>query len=115
MLSELDQKQVDRLYQLLEREKDQDTAAALRWAIFTLENPPTSAAVVHTPGMTRKDFLTVWGCLETLKNTQEQKARDTAKRDDDIGRRLTADYMKQAAEVRTMQGKLDTLINNMED
>ncbi len=27
----------DRLYVLLEREKDADTAAALRWAIFTLE------------------------------------------------------------------------------
>lgn len=27
----------DRLYALLEREKDADTAAALRWAIFTLE------------------------------------------------------------------------------
>lgn len=115
MLSALDQKQVDRLYQLLEREKDQGIAAALRWAIFTLENPPTSAAVVHTPGMTRKDFLTVWGYMETLKNIQEQKARDTATRDDDIGRNLTADYMKQSAEVRAMQDKLNTLINNMED
>ncbi len=41
MLSNLDRKQVDRLYALLERaerEGDVDTAAALRWAIFTLEN-----------------------------------------------------------------------------
>lgn len=40
MLSKLDQKRVDRLYRLLdrfEREGDIDTAAALRWAIFTLE------------------------------------------------------------------------------
>lgn len=37
MLSKLDQKQVDRLYTLLERGKDADTAAALRWAIFQLE------------------------------------------------------------------------------
>ena len=36
-MSSLDQKQLDRLYDLLEREKDPDTAAALRWAIFTLE------------------------------------------------------------------------------
>lgn len=41
MKSTLDQKRLDRLYALLkraEREKDHDTAAALRWAIFTLEN-----------------------------------------------------------------------------
>lgn len=39
-LSAIDQEQVDRLYNLLhraEQEKDQDTAAALRWAIFQLE------------------------------------------------------------------------------
>ena len=37
----LDGKRIDRLYKLLERvehEKDTDTAAALRWAIFELEN-----------------------------------------------------------------------------
>lgn len=41
MLSPLDKKNLDRLYKLLrraEREKDADTAGALRWAIFTLEN-----------------------------------------------------------------------------
>ncbi len=41
MMSSLDRKQIDRLYSLLkraEREGDPDTAAALRWAIFTLEN-----------------------------------------------------------------------------
>ena len=37
-LSENDQKQIDRLYALMEREEsDPDTAAALRWAIFQLE------------------------------------------------------------------------------
>ncbi len=36
-MSSLDQKRLDRLYQLLERERDPDTAAALRWAIYTLE------------------------------------------------------------------------------
>ena len=36
-MSGLDRKRLDRLYQLLEKEKDADTAAALRWAIFTLE------------------------------------------------------------------------------
>lgn len=36
-MSSLDEKRLDRLYALLKREKDADTAAALRWAIFTLE------------------------------------------------------------------------------
>lgn len=36
-MSPLDRKRLDRLYTLLERERDPDTAAALRWAIFTLE------------------------------------------------------------------------------
>lgn len=34
------EKKLDRLYTLLEREKDEDTAAALRWAIFQLEQMP---------------------------------------------------------------------------
>lgn len=38
MLSEIDKQQIDRLYELMEREKgDQDMTAALRWAIFQLE------------------------------------------------------------------------------
>ncbi len=36
-MSNLDKKRLDRLYALLEREKNADTAAALRWAIATLE------------------------------------------------------------------------------
>lgn len=36
-MSSLDKKRLDRLCALLEREKEPDTAAALRWAIFTLE------------------------------------------------------------------------------
>ena len=37
-MSEIDKQQIDRLYELMEREKsDPDTAAALRWAIFQLE------------------------------------------------------------------------------
>ena len=37
----LEQKRIDHLYRLLhraEREEDLDGAAALRWAIYTLEN-----------------------------------------------------------------------------
>ena len=36
-MSSLDRKRLDRLYQLLEVVKDQNTVAALRWAIFTME------------------------------------------------------------------------------
>lgn len=39
-MSSLDEKRLDRLYKLLEhleQGKDKDTAAVLRWAIFTLE------------------------------------------------------------------------------
>lgn len=38
-MSDLDQKQIDRLYALLEEKEksDPDTAASLRWAIFQLE------------------------------------------------------------------------------
>ena len=40
MAKPLDEIQIDRLYDLLrraERERDTESAAALRWAIFTLE------------------------------------------------------------------------------
>ena len=33
----LEEKRIDRLYKLLERVKDPDTKAVLRWAIFELE------------------------------------------------------------------------------
>ncbi len=36
-MSSLDKKRLNLLYALLEQERDADTAAALRWAIFTLE------------------------------------------------------------------------------
>lgn len=39
-MDKISEKRLDRLYALLrraERERDVDTAAALRWAIFTLE------------------------------------------------------------------------------
>ena len=36
-MSRLEKKRLERLYKLLEKEQDADNAAALRWAIFTLE------------------------------------------------------------------------------
>lgn len=45
MAKTLDEIQIDRLHDLLrraERERDTESAAALRWAIFTLENEKIS-------------------------------------------------------------------------
>ena len=36
-MSRIDEARIDRLYDLLRREKDVDTVAPPRWAIFTLE------------------------------------------------------------------------------
>ena len=36
-MSSLDEKRLDRLYALLEKERNPDTAAVLSWAIFVLE------------------------------------------------------------------------------
>ncbi|MDE7244359.1 MAG: hypothetical protein K2O18_10360 [Oscillospiraceae bacterium] len=57
--------------------------------------------------LTQKDLLTTWGYLESLKNIYERKARESAQRGDDTGRSLTADYMRQSAEISAMQRKLD--------
>lgn len=51
-MTQLDQRRLDRLYKLLERlerGKDLETAAALRWAIFQLEHKETApnGAVNH--------------------------------------------------------------------
>lgn len=56
--------------------------------------------------LTRQDLLQVWGYLQTLKDIFEKKARDTAKCGDNIGDKLTADYMKEITAISTMQQKL---------
>lgn len=64
--------------------------------------------------MTRKDLLTVWGYLQSLKDIYERKAKEASQRGDDLGRELTASYMKYAAEITTMQGKIDKEANKRE-
>ncbi len=61
----------------------------------------------RTSGLTKKDLLTVEGCLLTLKDIYESKAREAAARLDDLGVRLAGDYMKDAAEIRSLQAKID--------
>lgn len=64
--------------------------------------------------MTRKDLLTVWGYLQALKDIYERKAKEAAQRGDDLGRELTASYMEYAAEITTMQRKIDKEANKRE-
>ena len=64
--------------------------------------------------MTRKDLLTVWGYLQSLKDIYERKAKEATQRGDDLGRELTAPYMKYAAEITTMQWKIDKEANKRE-
>jgi len=64
--------------------------------------------------MTRKDLLTVWGYLQALKDIYERKAKEATQRGDDLGRELTASYMKYAAEITTMQRKIDKEANKRE-
>ena len=64
--------------------------------------------------MTRKDLLTVWGYLQSLKDIYERKAKEATQRGDDLARELTASYMKYAAEITTMQGKIDKEANKRE-
>lgn len=116
MLDKIDQMRVDRLYELLHEadKKDPDTAAALRWAIFTLEQG-LQAPQTPPDNMTRKDYLELWGYLGILIDHFEGKAKETAQRGDEIGDKLTGDYLRQAAATRTMQEKVNTRAMNMSD
>lgn len=116
MLSKSDKKQIDHLYDLLHKTgtADPDTAAALRWAIFKLEQV-LQAPQSPTDNLTRKDYLEIWGYLEILKTEFEDKAKTTAQRGDEMGDRLTGDWIRQATAIRTMQNKVDERSMNMSD
>lgn len=116
MLSKIDEKQIDRLYNLLHKAgtTDPDTAAALRWAIFTLEQGLQAPQSLHD-NLTRKDYLEIWGYLEILKTEFEAKAKAAAQRGDDIGDKLTGDHLRQAESVRSMQKKVNERAMNMSD
>ncbi len=62
---------------------------------------------IRTPGLTKKDLLTVWGFLHCLKDIYENKARDLAGRSDSLEAYLVYDYMKKAAEITSLQAKID--------
>ncbi len=60
-----------------------------------------------TSGLTKKDLLTVWGLLQSLKDIYENKAREAASRPDALGERLAGDYLKIAAEITPLQAKIN--------
>lgn len=88
------------------------------WEPSTVENVASviekARGIAPAGDMTRKDFLTVWGYLQALKDIYERKAKESAQRGDGLGRELTASYMKYAAEITTMQGKIDKEANKRE-
>lgn len=85
------------------------------WEPSTVENVASviekARAADCSDGLTRKDLLTMWGYLQFLKDEYERKARETAARGDDLGRKLTADYMQWAVAVTALQRKIDKEAN----
>ncbi len=69
----------------------------------------------RTSGLTKKELLTVWGFLQTLKDIFESKARDVAGRSDSLGAYLVYDYMKKAAEITSLQAKIDNEVEQCEE
>ena len=56
--------------------------------------------------MTQKDLYDTWGYLKALQDILEDKAREAARRNDDIGKIVAADYRKKSAEIQELQGKI---------
>ena len=55
---------------------------------------------------TKKELMTVWGYLQSLKDIYEGKAKEAASRSDYQGARLAGDWMKLAAEIMPLQEKI---------
>lgn len=58
-------------------------------------------------GFTQKELLTIWGCLQCLKDIYEGKARESVARPDVMGAKLAGDWMKMAAEIVPLQEKIN--------
>lgn len=57
--------------------------------------------------MDRKDFLTIWGYLQTLKDILDQKAKDVASKGGDTNAQIAGRYLQTCAEISAMQAKID--------
>jgi len=58
-------------------------------------------------GLTKKELLTVWGYLQSLKDIYENKARETATRSDATRAKLAGDWMKMAGEITALQHRIN--------
>lgn len=111
MLS-IEQNNLERLYTLLGEEDDPDNKAVLRWAIYEIENPQTAQ---KPDTMTKKDYFTISGYLESLKVVLRQKTTAASRHGDMIGDGLAAEYTKRAREITIMQRKIESKAERMED
>lgn len=67
-------------------------------------------------GMTAKDYLEVWGYLQTLKDILEEKAKRAAELEDkDRGVKLAGGYMQTCAQISAMQHKISAEAERMEE
>lgn len=65
------------------------------------------AAEALTGGLTQRDLLTIWGYLDTMRATYQDKAKAAAAREDATGDKLTADYTRRVGELESLQKKVD--------
>ena len=63
--------------------------------------------------MDKKDYLTIWGYLQTLKDILEQKAKDVAARGGDDSALIAGRYLKERSDIRAMQEKIDREVEGM--
>lgn len=63
--------------------------------------------------MEKKEYLIIWGYLQTLKDIFEQRAKDTAAKGDGASQQNAGWYLKECAEIRAMQEKIDREVANL--
>ena len=64
--------------------------------------------------MEKKDYLTTWGYLQTLKDILKQKARDVSARGGDANAQIAGQYLKECSEIRAMQEKIDKEVEGLQ-
>lgn len=64
--------------------------------------------------MGKKDYLEIWGYLQTLKDILEQKARDVSARGGDANAQIAGRYLKKCSEIRAMQEKIDKEVEGLQ-
>ncbi len=63
--------------------------------------------------MEKKDYLTIWGYLRTLKDILEEKAKDVAARGGDDNALIVGRYLKECSGIRAMQEKIDKEVEGL--